>query len=78
MHTREQAAITATLDALAGDVHTCGRCGGVYLEVQMKEVSSGPWRNNWLCQEEERCAARLAGGGRGARKRKATTRPGGE
>jgi SH3-like domain-containing protein len=72
----EQAAITATLDALAGDMHTCGRCGGVFLEVQMKEVRSGPWRNNWLCQAEEVCAAREAGSGRGSRKRRAPVRPG--
>ena len=64
------------MDALAGNVHTCGRCGSVFLEMHMRDVRSGQWRNNWICQAEEACAAREMGSARGARKRKAPVRPG--
>jgi len=74
----EQAAITAMMDILAGEMHTCGRCREIFLEEKMHVKKSGPWANSWICSEVhgEECAARELRGGRGSRKRKAVKRPG--
>jgi len=69
-----QCAIACTLDSLAGDIHTCGRCKGVFLEIHMHVVMSGPWRNNWVCLNAEECITREGCESLGQRKRKASTR----
>ncbi len=68
---QEQSMVVCTLDSLAGDIHTCGRCKDIFLEVHMHVVMNGPWRNNWVCVDEEKCAFRETGSTLGQRKRKA-------
>ena len=67
----EYAAITATIDAAASVVHTCGRCRAVFDEETMVVVKGGQWANNWICLNGGECAAREAGAGLATRKRKA-------
>ena len=74
----EQAAIAATLDALSGEVHTCGRCRCICAEEHMLQATRGAFRNNWICDEahEAACAAREAGGSLAPRKRSRGVRTG--
>ena len=60
----------ALIDTLQGDMHTCGRCQEIVLEVNMAPATSGEFRNSWLCRNEEACIARATAGGRGARVRR--------
>ena len=68
------AAARALLDSLMPEMHTCGRCKEKLVEEKMTLTKSGPYRNNWLCTNEDGCKARVATGGRGARKRQSTER----
>ena len=65
-----QAQAAALIDTLQGDMHTCGRCQEIVLEVNMAPATSGEFRNSWLCRNEEACIARATAGGRGARVRR--------
>ena len=71
------AAARALLDSLMPEMHTCGRCKEKLVEEKMTMTKSGPYRNNWLCTNEDGCKARVATGGRGARKRQSTERAAG-
>ena len=53
-----QAQAAALIDTLQGDMHTCGRCQEIVLEVNMAPATSGEFRNSWLCRNEEACIAR--------------------
>ena len=44
-----QAQAAALIDTLQGDMHTCGRCQEIVLEVNMAPATSGEFRNSWLC-----------------------------
>ena len=74
----EQVAIAATLDALSGEVHTCGRCRCVCAEEHMLQATRGAFRNNWICNEahEAACAEREAGRELAPRKRSRAARTG--
>ena len=68
---QELAAMSALVDTLTPPKHTCGRCMQLVYEPDMHEAVSGPFGNNWVCQDETECSARLHLSTGSRRKRKA-------
>ena len=69
----EHAAISSLVDTLTPPQHTCGRCLQLVFESVMCVAMTGPFRNNWVCVDDDDCKSRLQAAAGTRRKRKAPT-----